>query len=50
MKPLFMIPHEKLLDLANFKSKVSPLKEVLKPPNKVALTRKDYDPNWDSAF
>lgn len=50
MKPIFDIPENKLIDLSGLKNKTKPLKEVLKVPNKIAINRKDFDPNWDATF
>jgi hypothetical protein len=50
MKPVFEFPTNKVIDLTHLKNKTKPLKEILKPPGKPAMNRKDYDQKWDSVF
>jgi hypothetical protein len=50
MKPCFLVPHEKLVDIEKLKSKSKPLKHALKIPTKTNVNRKDLPANWDEVF
>lgn len=47
IKPLFLLPKEKIIDCEELKSKAKPLVSMLKAPNKIVINRKDLNPNWD---
>lgn len=49
-KPVFEFPASKVVDLTTLKTKMKPLKEMLKFPGKPAINRKDFDQHWDSIF
>lgn len=50
MKPCFLVPHEKLVDIEKLKPKSKPLKFALKIPTKTTVNRKDLPANWDEIF
>jgi len=50
MKPCFLVPQEKLVDIEKLKSKSKPLKHALKIPTKTTVNRKDLPANWDEVF
>jgi hypothetical protein len=50
MKPCFMVPADKLVDLEKLKPKSKPLKMALKIPTKTAVNRKDLPADWDEVF
>ena len=50
MTPVFKVPEENLINVAQLKSKAKPLGECLKIGSKGNCGRKDLDPNWDAAF
>ena len=47
IKPPFMIPKEKFVDVQKEKAQCKPLSKVLKVPSKAPPNRKDLSPNWD---
>lgn len=47
MKPCFLVPPEKLVDLERLKTKSKPLKFALKIPTKTTVNRKDLPVDWD---
>lgn len=50
MKPKFIVPANKLIDVEKYKLKTKPLKSMLKVPTKTMINRKDLPSNWDETF
>ena len=50
IKPPFMVPKDKFVNLDKEKADPNPLTKVLKPTAKTLPNRKDLNPNWDEAF
>jgi len=50
IKPTFMVPKDKFVDMNKEKVNCKPLSKVLKVPSKAPPNRKDLSPNWDETF